>query len=66
MHDGTAQALVRGREVLVLLLGLAESPAVGDWLLVQSGIALSIMDAGQAAELEQLLDEAGWSAGSLA
>jgi hydrogenase assembly chaperone HypC/HupF len=54
---GSALVWLRGREQPVLLLAMAQAPEVGDWLLVQSGIALARIDAGEAAERARLLDE---------
>jgi hydrogenase assembly chaperone HypC/HupF len=55
--DATALVSVRGREQRVLLLALDDPLATGDWLLVQSGIALARIDAGEAAEQSRLLHE---------
>ncbi|HET8657730.1 MAG TPA: HypC/HybG/HupF family hydrogenase formation chaperone [Micromonosporaceae bacterium] len=48
--DGTAQVDAGGRTQEVILLALdGGEPAAGDWLLVQSGIALARIDPGEAA-----------------
>lgn len=53
--DGTAAVELRGRVQAVVLLGLERPPAPGDWLLVQSGIALAHLDPEEAAERARLL-----------
>jgi hydrogenase expression/formation protein HypC len=56
--DGTATVLVRGREQRVALLVVAgEGIGPGDWLLVQSGIALARMDEREAAARIRLIDQ---------
>ena len=53
----TALVEVRGRRQPVLLLDMASVPEVGDWVLVQSGIALARIGAAEAAERARLLDQ---------
>jgi len=57
--DGTATVLVRGRPQRVSLMVVAgEGIGPGDWLLVQSGIALARMDEAEAAARCRLIDQA--------
>lgn len=57
--DGTATATVRGRQQRISLLVVAdEAIGPGDWLLVQSGIALARMDEQEAAARCRLIDQA--------
>jgi hydrogenase maturation factor len=69
--DGVALAELSGRPrrvLLTLLTGLgpagdigdrgADAVAVGDWLLVQSGIALARLDDDEASQRLRLLEEA--------
>jgi hydrogenase expression/formation protein HypC len=55
--DGTATVLVNGRVVRVALLAVDEPVTVGDWLLVHSGVALGRLDATEAAQRFQLIEE---------
>jgi hydrogenase expression/formation protein HypC len=55
--DGTAEVVVRGRRQRILLAVLPEPVDVGDWLLVQSGLALTRIDAADAADRNALLDQ---------
>jgi hydrogenase assembly chaperone HypC/HupF len=56
--DGPAAVVtVRGREQLVPLVVLAEPVVVDDWLLVQSGLAIGRIDAGEAADRIRMLDQ---------
>lgn len=56
--DGTARVEVRGRVQDVVLAVLdGDPPATGDWLLVQSGIALARIAPAEAAERGRLLDQ---------
>lgn len=56
--DGMATVNVRGRTQNIVLLALDgdAAPAAGDWLLVQSGIALTRLDPHEAASWNHLLD----------
>lgn len=54
--DGMAVVELRGRRQRILLAALPEPVGVGDWLLVQSGLALARIDAADAAERNALLD----------
>jgi hydrogenase maturation factor len=57
--DAVALAELSGRPRRVLLTLLTgERVGVGDWLLVQSGIALSRLDTDEVVERLRLLDEA--------
>lgn len=57
--DGVALAELSGRPRRVLLTLLAgDRVDVGDWLLVQSGFALSRLEADEAAQRLRLLEEA--------
>jgi hydrogenase assembly chaperone HypC/HupF len=56
--DGsTADVVARGRDQRVLLVVLDEPVTAGDWLLVQSGLAVGRIDAADAASRALLLDE---------
>jgi hydrogenase expression/formation protein HypC len=56
--DGTATVLVRGRPQRVALLVLADDPiGPGDWLLVQSGIALARIDELEAAARSRIIHQ---------
>ena len=54
--DGTAEVSIRGRPQRVLLALLEAPVAAGDWLLVQTGLALAPIDAAEAAERTEMLD----------
>ncbi|HET6213259.1 MAG TPA: HypC/HybG/HupF family hydrogenase formation chaperone [Micromonosporaceae bacterium] len=55
--DGTAVVDIRGRRQRVVLLALGGgTPTAGDWLLVQSGIALARIDPDDARQRARLLD----------
>jgi hydrogenase assembly chaperone HypC/HupF len=56
---GTAEVTVRGRIRSVVLLTLDDGDPVrpGDWLLVQSGLAVRRLSADEARDREQLIDD---------
>jgi hydrogenase assembly chaperone HypC/HupF len=57
--DGTAEVSARGRTQRVLLAVLADADppvAIGDWLLVDCGLALARIDADDAAQRTEWLD----------
>ena len=56
--DGTARAESAGRTVTVALTALERAAAPGDWVLVQSGLAVAVLDEREATELLHLLEEA--------
>ncbi len=57
--DEAAIVEANGRQQRVLLLALEHNlPVPGDWLLVQSGIALSTLDGAEAAQRLRLLRQA--------
>lgn len=56
--DGTARAESAGRTVTVALTALDRAAAPGDWVLVQSGLAVAVIDECQATDLLHLLEEA--------
>lgn len=56
--DQVAIVEAEGRRHEVMLLALeANLPVAGDWLLVQSGIALSTLDESDAAQRRRLLHQ---------
>lgn len=59
LADGVATCqLGRGQTTIqASLLLLAESPAIGDYLIVHAGFALRVMDAAEAEETLQRLEE---------
>lgn len=59
ISDEAAIVEANGRRQRVLLLVLEHNlPVPGDWLLVQSGIALSTLDSAEAAQRLRLLRQA--------
>ncbi len=57
--DGTALVEIRGATRRIPLLALADDAPVvaGEWLLVQTGLAVARISAREAAELTDLIDE---------
>lgn len=55
--DQTAIVSWRGAEQRVTLLATADQVEAGDWLLVQSGVALYVVDPEEAAHRRRLLDQ---------
>jgi hydrogenase assembly chaperone HypC/HupF len=56
--DGLATVEVRGHPQRVVPLALDDrTPTVGEWLLVQSGLAVARIDAEEAAARTRLIEE---------
>jgi hydrogenase assembly chaperone HypC/HupF len=56
--DHTVHASGAGRTQRISTIVLGQQPRPGDWLLVQAGLAVAVIDEAEAAERRRLLDQA--------